>query len=227
MYFGDHIKLRRLKLLSQLLSFNYNEDDDNNNNSRSNNNNINIFCKFCFLAIHRYMYYSSLGDSLQIYRADMDGKNQMLLANLSHVGGDTFVDVALDKPNNRLFFSDQIHDVIRYINLTNMEIRTILSGNFHKPTSLALFKDTLFWTAKGDGTFSGVVFKANLKASSVTAETVADGFGTPKGILGYSMETEIPGRKAVKKVHFSCCRNKQNLKFSFTLHVNLKLVLLI
>lgn len=220
MYFGDHIKPRGFKLLSQhlftlilliimkemiiiitfiviiiILTF---------------------FCKFCFLAIHRYMYYSSLGDSLQIYRADMDGKNQMLLANLSFVGGDTFVDVVLDKPNNRLFFSDQTHDVIRYINLTNMEIHTILSGNLHKPTSLALFKDTLFWTAKGDGPFSGVVFKANLTASSVTAETVADGFGTPKGILGYSMETEIPGRKAVKKVHFSCSRNKENLKFSFT-----------
>jgi len=140
------------------------------------------------------MYYSSLGDSLQIYRADMDGKNQTLLANLSFVGDDTFVDMVLDKPNNRLFFSDQTNDVIRYINLANMEVRTILSGNLHKPTSLAMLNDTLYWTAEGDGTFSGAVFKADLMANSITAQTVADGFGTPKGIDAYnSMATEITG----------------------------------
>ena len=144
--------------------------------------------------IHRYMYYSSLGDNPQIYRADMDGKNQMLLANLSFIGDDTFVDLALDKPNNRLFFSDQANDVIRYINLTNMEVHTILSGNLHKPTSLAMLNDTLYWTAEGDGTFSGAIFKANLMANSITAQTVVDGFGAPKGIYAYnSMATEITG----------------------------------
>ena len=140
------------------------------------------------------MYYSSLGDSLQIYRADMDGKNQMLLANLSFVGDDTFVDLVLDKPNNRLFFSDQTNDVIRYINLANMEIHTILSGNLHKPTSIAMLNDTLYWTAEGDGTFSGAVFKANIMPNGVTVQTMADGFGTPKGMYVYnSMATEITG----------------------------------
>ena len=158
------------------------------------------------------MYYSALGDSPLIYRADMDGKNQMLLANLSFAGDDTFVDLVLDKPNNRLFFSDQTNDVIRYINLTNMGIHTILSGNLHKPTSLAMFKDTLYWTAEGDGTFSGAIFKANLTASNVAAQTVADGFGKPKGIHVYSMGAEMPGRKTVNKVHFSCDRNKRNFK---------------
>ena len=140
------------------------------------------------------MYYSSLGDSLQIYRADMDGKNQMLLANLSFVGDDTFVDVVLDKPKNRLFFSDESRDVILYIDLTNMEIRTILSGNLHKPTSLAMLNNTLYWTAKGDGMFSGAIFKANVMANSAMAQTVADGFGTPKGIYVHnSMATETTG----------------------------------
>ena len=140
------------------------------------------------------MYYSSLGDSLQVYRADMDGKNQVLLANLSFVGDDTFVDLVLDKPNNRLFFSDQTNDVIRYINLANMEIHTILSGNLHNPTSLGMFKDTLYWTAEGDGTFSGAVFKANTTSNSVTAQTMADGLGTPKGIYAFnSVATEITG----------------------------------
>ena len=140
------------------------------------------------------MYYSSVGDNPQIYQADMDGKNQMLLANLSFIGDDTFIDVVLDKPNNRLFFSDQTHDVIRYINLTSMEIRTILSGNLHKPTSLAMLNNTLYWTAKGDGTFSGAIFKANVMANSAIAQTVADGFGTPKGIYVYNaMATETTG----------------------------------
>ena len=188
---------------------------------------IIVFYCFVFFVIHRYMYYSSLGDSLQIHRADMDGKNQMLLANLSFVGDDTLVDVVLDKLNNRLFFSDQTNDVIRYINLANMEIRTILSGNLHKPTSLALLKDTLYWTAEGDGTFSGAVFKANVTANPVTAQTVADSFGKPKGIYVYSMETDIPGRITFSQMYFSCYRNKQNLKHSFTLFVRLKLVLLI
>ena len=140
------------------------------------------------------MYYSSLGDSLQIYRADMDGKNQTLLANLSSVGGQTHIDVVLDKPNNRLFFSDQTNEVVRYINLTSMEIHTILFGNLHKPTSLAMFKDTLYWTAEGDGTFSGAVFKANTTANSVAVQTMADGLGTPKGIYAFnSMANEMTG----------------------------------
>ena len=142
--------------------------------------------------IRRYMYYSSLGDSPLIYRADMDGENQVLLANLSFAGDDTFVDLVLDKPNNRLFFSDQTNDVIRYINLANMGIHTILSGNLHKPTSIAMLNDTIYWTAEGDGTFSGAVFKANITANSITA--MADGFGTPKGIYVYnSMANEITG----------------------------------
>ena len=147
------------------------------------------------------MYYSSLGYGLQIYRADMDGKNQVLLANLSFVGSETHVDLALDKANKRLFFSDQANEVIRYINLTSMEIQTILSGNLHKPTSLAMLNDTLYWTAEGDGTFSGAVFKANLTANSVTAQTMADGLGTPKGIYAYnSMATEMTGKLIVNKI---------------------------
>ena len=142
----------------------------------------------------------------------MDGKNQTVLANLTSVGGQTHIDVVLDKPNNRLFFSDQTNEVIRYINLTSMEIHTILSGNLHKPTSLGIFKDTLYWTAEGDGTFSGAIFKANLTVNSATAQTVADGFGKPKGIHVYSIEAEIPGSKTVNKIRFSCARNKRNFK---------------
>ena len=82
-----------------------------------------------------------------------------------------------------------------------MEIQTILSGNLHKPTSLAMLNDSLYWTAEGDGTFSGAVFKANLTANSVTAQTMADGLGTPKGIYAYnSMATEMTGKFIVNKI---------------------------
>ena len=124
----------------------------------------------------------------------MDGKNQMILANLSFVGDDTFVDLVLDKPNNRLLFSDQKYEVIRYINLATLEIHTLLSGNLHKPSSLAILNDTLYWTALGDGTFSGAVFKADGTSNSASPQTVVDGFGQPKGIYAYSsLATQLPG----------------------------------
>ena len=124
----------------------------------------------------------------------MDGNNQMMLANLSFVEDDTVVDLVFDKPNNCLFFSDQASEVIRYINLTSLEIQTVLSGNLHKPTSITKLNDTLFWTAAGDGTFSGAVFKADVSSNSAIAQTVADGFGQPKGIYAFnSLTSQIPG----------------------------------
>lgn len=123
----------------------------------------------------------------------MDGKNQMILANLSFVGDDTLIDLTLDKPNNRLFFSDQRNELIRYINLASMEVHTVLSGNVHKPTSITKLNDTLYWTASGDGTFSGAVFKADVTSNSA-AQTVADGFGQPKGIFAFnSLAIQTPG----------------------------------
>ncbi|KAL9988042.1 hypothetical protein ACROYT_G002440 [Oculina patagonica] len=160
-------------------------------------------------SISGYIYYSSVGDSLQIYRADMDGTNQMILANLSFVGDDTFVDLVLDKSNNRLYFSDQTNEVIRYIDLgsPDLEIHTLLSGNLHKPSSLAMLNGILYWTAPGDGSFSGAVFKANVTGNSVSAETVADSFGRPKGIYAYnSMATQIPVQSPCQNNNGGCAQ---------------------
>ena len=136
------------------------------------------------------MYFSSVGISPQIVRVDMDGKNKVLLANLSNIGS-TIVDVVLDKPMNRLFFSDKSNNVIRYVDLSSMEIHTLLSGNLHHPTGLTMLNNTLYWTAEGDGRFSGAIFKAEATYGS-TVEMIADGLSYPKGIYGHNSR-QIPG----------------------------------
>ena len=141
--------------------------------------------------VNRFIYFSFIGNSSQIARADMDGNNNIVLANLSNVGS-TYVDVALDKTGNRLFFSDKTNDVIRYIDLRNMEILTVLSGNLHRPTSLTMLNNTLYWTAEGYARFTGAIFKAEATNAS-KAQMIADGFSYPKGIYVHSsIGTGIP-----------------------------------
>ena len=114
----------------------------------------------------------------------MDGNNETVLADLSH-SGSTVVDVALDKPNNRLLFSDQSNDVIRYIDLASMEIHTLLSGNLHGPTSLTILNNTLYWISQGNGKFSGALFKAEANLGS-TVQMIADGFSYLYGITAHN-----------------------------------------
>ena len=122
----------------------------------------------------------------------MDGNNIIVLANLSNVGS-TYIDVALDKTGNRLFFSDKTNNVIRYIDLRNMGILTLLSGNLHRPTSLTMLNNTLYWTAEGNGRFTGAIFKAEATSAS-KGQMIADGFSYPKGIYVHSyLGTQIPG----------------------------------
>lgn len=143
------------------------------------------------------MYYSSLGSSPMISKADMDGNNQQVIANLSSVTYYTFLDIVLDKASKRLFFSDQTNDVIKYVDLTNHEIHTLISGNLHSPTGLALFKDTLYWTATVEGQFTGVVFKANLSDGAV-AKAQVDGLGEPSGIYAHNSKTsQVPGNQNI------------------------------
>ena len=116
----------------------------------------------------------------------MDGKNVTVLANLPNIG-DTFIDVVLDKPGNRLFFSDYSNNVIRYIDLASMEIHTLLSGNLHHPTGLTMINNTLYWTAQGDGKFSGTIFKAEAN-NGTSAQMIGDGFSYPAGIYAHNSQ---------------------------------------
>ena len=137
----------------------------------------------------------------------MDGSNQMVLANLSNIG-QTIVEVVLDKPGNRLFFSDQSNNVIRYIDLSNMEVHTLLSGNLHHPTGLTMLNNTLYWTAQGDGGFSGTIFKAEATNGS-TAHMVADGFWNPYGIYAHnSRAPQTPGNAPKNVFNFGVLWSK-------------------
>ena len=137
------------------------------------------------------MYVSSVGRSPQILQVDMDGKNKIVLANLSNIG-QTIIDMVLDKTGNRLFFSDQSNNVIRYIDLSTMQIHTLLSGNLHGPTGLTMLNNTLYWTAQGDGDFAGIIFKADV--TDKTVHMIADGFSSPYGIYAHNSQTpQLPG----------------------------------
>ena len=135
------------------------------------------------------MYFSSVGSNPQILRADMDGKNKTVLANLSNIG-QTIIDLVLDKPGNRLYFSDQSNNVIRYIDLDSLQVHTLLSGNsLRGPTGVTAINSTLYLTAQGDGSFAGTIFKAN--TSGGTKQMIADGFSSPLGIYAFNSRAPL------------------------------------
>lgn len=158
----------------------------------------NIFCtltksfpfEFIFL---RYIYFTVTGISPRILRADMDGKNPLVLANVSSIRGTT-LDIALDKVNNRLFYSDEGNNMVKYINLTSGVHHAVLYGNPRRPVGLALFNGTLYWT--GEGTvelFSGGIYK--VKADTLNGgivREVVDLLSYPKGIYAHDARMKIP-----------------------------------
>ena len=129
------------------------------------------------------MYFSSVSADVKIYKADMDGKNQVVLANFPKTAP-TLVDVALYKPAKRLFFSDQYNNLIRYIELETLEVRTFSSGTHH-PRFLTVYNHTLFWTADGEGQFSGTIFMAKATGGSMP-QMMIDGFWDPSGIYAFN-----------------------------------------
>ena len=139
------------------------------------------------------MYFASVGWNPQILRAEMDGKNKIVLANLSSIG-QTIIDLVLDIPGLRLFFSDQSNNVIRYIDLISLEVHTLLSGSgLHGPTGLAMLNHTLYWTAhQGGGMYEGFIFEADV--TNRTVRMIADGFNKPAGLYAYnSRAPKTPG----------------------------------
>lgn len=142
---------------------------------------------------HRYIYFTVTGISPRILRADMDGKNPLVLANVSSIRG-TILDIALDKVNNRLFYSDEGNNMVKYINLTSGVHHAVLYGNPRRPVGLALFNGTLYWT--GEGTvelFSGGIYK--VKADTLNGgivREVVDLLSYPKGIYAHDARMKIP-----------------------------------
>ena len=170
---------------------------------------------------HRYIYFTVTGISPRILRADMDGKNPLVLANVSSIRGTT-LDIALDKVNNRLFYSDEGNNMVKYINLTSGVHHAVLYGNPRRPVGLALFNGTLYWT--GEGTvelFSGGIYK--VKADTLNGgivREVVDLLSYPKGIYAHDARMKIPAggifiKKKSRHNHFLQQKNSFNLMFSF------------
>ena len=160
------------------------------------------------------------GISPRILRADMDGKNPLVLANVSSIRGTT-LDIALDKVNNRLFYSDEGNNMVKYINLTSGVHHAVLYGNPRRPVGLALFNGTLYWT--GEGTvelFSGGIYK--VKADTLNGgivREVVDLLSYPKGIYAHDARMKIPAggifiKKSLAIIIF--CNNKKTVLTLFS-----------
>lgn len=168
----------------------------------------------------RYIYFTVTGVSPRILRADMDGKNLLVLTNVSSIRGTT-LDITLDRVNNRLYYSDEGNNLVKYINLTSRIHQAVLYGNPRRPVGLTLFNGTLYWT--GEGTvdpFSGGIYKVQTDTlNGGIVREVVDLLSYPKGIYAHDTRIKIPtGRVLIKgslaMINFCDKNNSFNLAFS-------------
>lgn len=158
---------------------------------------ISILLKFLLLSLlFRHIYYTLIGVGPQIRRADMDGKNVVILVNVASIRRTT-LDIALDKVNRRLYFSDESNNLVKYFDLASYKAHSFLSGNPHRPVGLTLFNGTLYWTGAGAGQmFSGAIYKADIKNVSFTSSVreVVYLLSYPTGIYAHDGRiSESPG----------------------------------
>lgn len=143
------------------------------------------------------MYFTSTGTKPKIQRADMDGKNVFVLMNVSSIR-ETKLDVALDKVNKRLYYSDSRNNLVKYIDLAKFNLHPVLSNRPHGPVGLTLINGTLYWTGGELQTYSGAVYKAeadNVNGSIV--HKVMDLLSFPKGLYAHDSEGVRPSGKMV------------------------------
>ena len=134
------------------------------------------------------MYFSSVGATVKICKAEMDGRNKECFFNYTKTAS-TFVDLALDKMNNKLIICDQHSGLIRSIDLANWELRTIDSGYIKKPRSLAVSGSSLFVFDDGEGQFSGTLFMTESTNARFSPKMMADGFWNPSGLHSFNSTT--------------------------------------
>lgn len=140
-----------------------------------------------------YIYFTVTGVSPRILRADMDGKNLLVLTNVSSLRGTT-LDIALDKVNNRLYYSDEGNNLVKYINLTSRMHHAVLYSNPRRPVGLTLFNGTLYWTGEGTvESFSGGIYKVQTDTlNGGIVREVVDLLSYPKGIYAHDIRMKIP-----------------------------------
>ena len=121
----------------------------------------------------------------------MDGKNVVILVNVSSIIRTT-LDIALDKVNKRLYYSDERNNLVRYLDLVSLKKHSVLSGNPRRPVGLTLFNGTLYWTGIGAAEmFSGAIYKADVKNVNFTSpiRKVVDLLSFPTGL--YAQDATI------------------------------------
>ncbi|XP_041974623.1 putative vitellogenin receptor isoform X2 [Aricia agestis] len=86
------------------------------------------------------MYWADWKENPVLYTAKMDGTGQdILVPDL-----ETFATgLALDAPNDRLYYVDQ---TIRVVRLADKKVYTLFSEPFHHPYALAVFENTVYWS---------------------------------------------------------------------------------
>lgn len=89
--------------------------------------------------INGNMYWADWHERGLIMTAKMDGTNsEVLVDNLSNYA----TGLAIDAPNGRLYFVDRI---IKAIKLDSKVVYSFLAEPFHRPYSLAVFENSLYW----------------------------------------------------------------------------------
>ena len=148
------------------------------------------------LLFFSHIYYTLIGVSSQIRRADMDGSNVVMLVNVTSIRRTT-VDIALDKVKKRLYFSDESNNRIKYLDLVSFQTHSVLSRNPRRPVGLTLFNGTLYWTGFGAAEmFSGAIYKADVKDVNFTSpiHEVVDLLSYPAGLYVHDATiSESPG----------------------------------
>ena len=126
----------------------------------------------------------------------MDGKNVVILVKVTSIRRTT-LDIALDKVNRRLYFSDESNNLVKYLDLASYKTHSVLSGNPRRPVGLTMFNGTLYWTGVGAAQmFSGAIYKADVKNVSFPSpiREVVDLLSYPTGIYAHDGRiSESPG----------------------------------
>lgn len=161
---------------------------------RSSINHDISLIKLLYLSLFfSYIYFTSSGASPRILRADMDGRNPVVLVNVSSIRGTT-LDIALDKNKGRLYYSDESNNLIKYLDLASFMSHSVLYGNPHRPVGLTFYNGTLYWTGIGAAEkFSGAIYKAdanNVNGSSV--HEVVDLLSYPRGLYAHDSRVSKP-----------------------------------
>lgn len=126
----------------------------------------------------------------------MDGRNVVIVRNVSSIRRTT-LDIALDKVNKRLYFSDESNNLVKYLDLASYKTYSVLSGNPRRPVGLTLFNGTLYWTGIGAAEmFSGAIYKTSVNNVNITSRIreVVDLISYPTGLYAHdSRISESPG----------------------------------